>query len=319
MAPKWYKYILLINSLFPFLVYSQNGSIRGLFLKIDTEPQIILCKNELEVNNQGGHLQGVQLQVKDDAEYAIISGSSENYAYYAVVKLDNYKEVLSVNILMHKPFKHAGGMQIFQDLMVIGIEDNTAKDKSKVCIYDLIDPETPPVKPLAMFTRKGEPFRSSAGCCGLTRIGNGYLVVVGDWDTKHLDFYLFDEHKFEQDFNALDPLYTLDTEKMDRSGWSDIEWHPYQNINLLQDADGRSYLVGFGQNDQNENIADLFLVENKDLKEFRLKKLLSKTFNCKQGADFRSGAGISLQPDGKLKIISCASHIKDSLILNVFD
>ena len=69
-------------------------------MKIDTEPQVILCKNEWEVNNQGGHLQGVQLLVKDGMEYAILSGSSGTYAYYSVVKLGNCNEVLSVNILM---------------------------------------------------------------------------------------------------------------------------------------------------------------------------------------------------------------------------
>ena len=288
-------------------------------MEIDTDPQIIRCQNKLEVNNQGGHLQGVQLLVKNEVEYAIISGSSDTYAYYSVAKLDNYNEVLSVNILMHKPFKHAGGIQIYQDLMVVGIEDNDAKDKSKVCIYEIENPDKPPVKPLAMIERIGDPFRSSAGCTGITRIGNWYLIVVGDWDTKHLDFYLCDEHSLKQNIEAFENVYTIDTENIDRSAWLDKEWHAYQNINLLKDTDGKLYLFGFGRNVQNENIADLFLVENKNLKEFGLRKIMSKTFICKHGADFRSGAGIFLQPDGKLKVISCGSHIKDSLVLNVFD
>ena len=321
MAPGCFKFILLISfaKIFPLLTISQNGSFPEFFVKIDTEPQIILCKNDLEVNNQGGHLQGVQLLQRDNVEYAILSGSSGTYAYYLVAKLDHYCEVLSVNILMYKPFKHAGGIQIYQDLMVVGIEDNAAKDKSKICIYKIIDPELLPVKSMAQIEREGEPLRSSAGCTGITRIGDQYLVVVGDWDTKHLDFYLFDEHRLKQNINAFDKVYTIDTEKIDRSAWPDKEWYAYQNINLLKDADGRLYLIGFGQNDQNENIADMFIVESKDLKEFRLIKLISKTFNCKEGADFRSGAGIFLQPDGKIKVISCGSHINNSLILNVFD
>ena len=319
MAPKWNKFIFLIYSLFPFLAFSQNGSIPELFMKIDTEPQVILCKNEWEVNNQGGHLQGVQLLAKDGVEYAILSGSSGTYAYYSVAKLGNYKEVLSVNILMHKPFKHAGGIQIFQDLMVVGIEDNAAKDKSKVCIYEIDNPDIPTVEPLALFERKGDPFRSSAGCTGISRIGNRYLVVVGDWDTKHLDFYLCDEHRLGQEINAFEKVYTIDTDKIDRSGWEDKAWHPYQNINLLKDADGKLYLFGFGRNVQNESITDLFLVENRDFREFSLKKLMSRTFNCQEGADFRSGAGISLQADGRLKVISCGSNIRDSLILNIFE
>jgi hypothetical protein len=203
--------------------------------------------------------------------------------------------------------------------MAVGIEDNDAKDKSKVCIFEIENPVTPSVVSLELVERKGEPFRSSAGCCGITRIGNRYLIVVGDWDTKHLDFYLCDEHRLKQNLKAFEKVYTIDTEKIDRSAWLDKQWHAYQNINLLKDANGKMYLFGFGRNDQNENIADLFLVENKNFKEFGLKKIMSKTFICKQGADFRSGAGIFLQPNGKLKVISCGSHIKDSLVLNVFD
>jgi hypothetical protein len=319
MLLKWDKYVLLVCSFIPFFAHAQSGSIPELFLEIGVQPKILSCRNVLEVNNQGGHLQGVQITIKDEIEYAVLSGSSGTYAYYSVVKLDDYDEVISVNTLMHKPYKHAGGIQIFEDIMVVGIEDNDDKDKSKVCIYKIRNPEKPPVKPLTLNERKGEPFRSTAGCCGITKIGKGYLIVVGDWDTKHLDFYLWDKNRLDQKINAFEKVYTIDTEKSDRSSWADKAWHAYQNINLLKDADGSIYLLGFGRNDQDENIADLFFVENKDLREFSLKKIISKTFFCQQGADFQSGAGIFLQPDGKLKIISCAPHIKDSLILNVFD
>ena len=321
MILRCHKIIVLISFaiIFPLRAIAQHGSIPELFIEIDTEPQIIRCINELEVNNKGGHLQGVQLLVKNEVEYAILSGSSGTYAYYSIAKLDNYNQVLSVNILMYKPFKHAGGIQVFQDLLVVGIEDNDAKDKSKVCIYEIENPDMPPLKPLAMIERNGEPFRSSAGCIGINRIGNRTLIVVGDWDTRHLDFYLSDEQKAGLEINAFKKIYSIDNEEIEKSGWTDKSWHAYQNINLLKDADGKLYLVGFGQNVQNENIADLFFVEHKDLREFSLKKLMSKTFHCKEGADFRSGAGIFFQSDGKMKVVSCGSHINDSLILNVFD
>ncbi len=321
MILSWYKIIVLISIviLFPLSGNSQHESIPELFTEISSEPQIIFCKNELEVNNQGGHLQGVQLLVKDQVEYAILSGSSGTYAYYAVAKLDWYTQVLSVNELMQKPFKHAGGIQLFQDLMVVGIEDNDAKDKSKICIYEIENPEMPPVKPMMMIERNGEPYRSSAGCIAINKIGDRYLIIVGDWDTKHLDFYLSEDQKLEQETNTFDNVYTIDTEIMDRCGWLDKEWHAYQNINLLRDADNQLYLIGFGQSAHNENIADLFLVKDKNSREFSLKKLISKKFNCEEGADFRSGAGIFFQSEGKLKVIACGSNIRDSVVLNIFD
>jgi len=321
MILRWYKILILISFAITFSLRAnaQHSSIPELFTEISPEPQIRFCINELEVNNQGGHLQGVQLFVKDQVEYAILSGSSGTYAYYSVAKLDSYNHVLSVNELMQKPFKHAGGFQVYQDLMVVGIEDNETKDKSKVCIYEIKNPDMPPQKPLAMIERVGEPFRSTAGCIAVTKIGDRYLIIVGDWDTKHLDFYVWDAKKLVRGMSTYKKAYTIDTEKIDKSGWSDKAWHAYQNINLLNDTDGKLYLFGFGRITQNENVADLFLIEHMDMREFSLKKLMSKSFNCREGADFRSGAGIFFQPDGKLKVISCGSHINESLVLNLFD
>ena len=288
-------------------------------MKMDTQPRIISCRNDLEVNNRGGHLQGVQVLERDEGEYAILTGSSSTYAYYSVVKMDTTNEVLSINKLMHKPFKHAGGFQIFQNLMAVGIEDNSAKDKSNVCIYEIDDLEEPTVTPLTLIERKGRPSRSTAGCTGITRIGEQVLIVVGDWDTRHLDFYLCEEGQLRQEPTAFEKVFTIDTERTDRSTWSDMEWHSYQNINLLTDTDGKLYIFGFQHVDQRGNIADLFLVENKGLKEFSLRKITSMTFTCKEGVSFSAGAGVTLQKDGSLKVVACGSHIEDALILNVFE
>lgn len=315
------KIILQISIaiIFPLSGIAQHGSIPELFRKIGTEPHIIYCRNGWEVNNQGGHLQGVQLLIKDDVEYAFLSGSSDTYAYYLVAKLGNYNQVLSVNELMYKPYKHAGGIQVFDDLMVVGIEDNDVKDKSKVNIYRIENPDQPPVKPLVIIERNGEPFRSTAGCVAMSKIDGRNLIIVGDWDTKHLDFYKCNNPNTGEETNKFDRVFTIVTEEIDRSGWSDKAWHAYQNINLLKDTDNQLYLFGFGRNGQDENIADMFLVEANDLGEFSLKKLLSRSFHCQEGADFRSGAGIFFQPDGQLKLISCGSHVRDFLVLNIFD
>ena len=157
------------------------------FKNIEKSPKIIKYKNEKETYNRGGHLQGVQLT--ENSDYAIVTGSSDLHAYYAVVKLDEKPEVISVNKLMEKPFKHAGGFQIFRNLMAVGIEDNSVKDKSKVCIYNIQNPEIPTTEPIAVIDRKGEPLRATAGCVGITKYNNKALVLVGDWDSKHLDFY----------------------------------------------------------------------------------------------------------------------------------
>lgn len=315
---KTYTLLIFLSGILNLPGYTQQPSIPERFRQIDSKAQVIVCRNDLEINNQGGHLQGVQLFTRDDAEYAILSGSSGTEAYYAVAKLDGPAEVLSLNLLMHKPFKHAGGIQIYQDFLIVGIEDNTSKDKSKVCLYQVKDPRKPPVEPLTQTGRSGKPLRSTAGCAGMAGIGDRYLAVVGDWDTKHLDFYLIDENRIEKGVDAFENVYSIDTEKVDRTGWVDNEWLAYQNINLFRDTDGQLYLVGLGQNEEQENRADLYLVEHNNLTEFTLKKLLSRSFDCSEGSSFRSGAGINQKADGTLTLISCGSHIRDSLVLNIF-
>jgi hypothetical protein len=298
---------------------AQGQSIPESFKKIAVQPRIIRCRNELDVNNQGGHLQGVQLLEDGGVEYAVLTGSSSTYAYYSVVKRASQCGVLSINELMSFPYKHAGGFQIFQSLMAVGIEDNSEKDKSNVCIYEIDAPEKPPVDPVTLIERRGDPFRSTAGCTGITKLGNQVLVVVGDWDTKHLDFYLCDEDQLRLESDAFEKVFTIDTERIDTSTWSDKNWHAYQNINLLIDSDGKLYLFGFERVGQREDIAELFLVEHKSLREFTLRKIASKTFHCSEGASFRAGAGVRVQTDGRLKVAACSSHIGDELVLNIFE
>lgn len=298
---------------------AQRQSIPESFKKIASRPKIIRCRNGFAVNNQGGHLQGVQLLESGGVEYGVLTGSSSTYAYYSVIKIGNNCEVLSINEVMRLPYKHAGGFQIFKSLMAVGIEDNSERDKSRVGIYEIEDPEKPPVEPLTLIERRGDPFRSTAGCTGITKLGNQVLVVVGDWDTKHLDFYLCDEDQLRQESNAFEKVFTIDTERIDTSTWSDKSWHAYQNINLLTDSDGKLYLFGFERVDQRGDIAELFLVEHKNLREFTLRKITSKTFYCSEGASFRAGAGVRVQTDGRLKVAACSSHIGNELVLNVFE
>jgi hypothetical protein len=277
----------------------------------------IRFESDLEINNKGGHLQGIQYLKAKGKEYALISGSSGTYSYYSVVKLGSKNEVILVNKLMDKPFKHSGGFQIFENYMAIGIEDNSKKDKSKVCIYDITNPGNITVKPISIIEREGKPMRSTAGCVGIAKYKNKALVVVGDWDTKHLDFY-------NTDFDTLgksefEKVATIKTQKTSRKGWVDKKWESYQNINLFVFNDNELYLIGLGQNGKDENIADLFRLEEDNSGNFSLIKLASKTFQCNNESSFKAGAGVYLNEKGKFQIYSCSYHINHISYLNYFD
>jgi len=313
------KFVLTIISIFLFIYCfgqtSNDELIVSKFNRIEENPKVITFTNKQKINNSGGHLQGVQLIQGDTSNYAILSGSSDSYSYFSVVKLGAESEMISVNKLMDKPFKHAGGFQIFQNYLAVGIEDNSKKDKSKVCIYDISEPENPSLKPLSVIERKGKPLRSTAGCVGITKYKNKALVVVGDWDTKNIDFYSCNVDEIDK--NSFKIEASIDTEKLSKENWIDNNWHPYQNINLFTFSNDL-YFIGLGQNNNQENIADLFSLKEDSSNNFRFKKLATKTFNCEKESSFKAGAGIVLSETVEMKIISCGYNIGNSTQLNCF-
>ena len=310
--------LFLINfmliSHFPNYSESKKFDVISEFNNIGTSPEILIFTNNFEINNSDGHLQGIQGFENEQGNYVFMSGSSGTYSYCSVVKLGNENKVVSINKLMEKPFKHAGGCQIFQNYLAVGIEDNSAKDKSKVCIYDISEPENPLVKPIVIIERNGDPLRNTAGCVGITRYKNKTLAVVGDWDSKHLDFYSTDFGKVNE--SAFKKIASVDTESISKNDWIDNDWHSYQNINLFN-IENKLYLIGLGQTKHSENIADLFEVTEEMSGNFSLLKIATKTFKCTNECSFKAGTGIQFT-DGKFKILACGYNIKSVTYLNVF-
>ena len=283
------------------------------FNRLDSLPEIIRLYNTFDINNSGGHIQGIQYFENVAGNYFFMTGSSDKYSYCLVVKLGFENRVFRLNKLMEKPFKHAGGFQIYQNYLAVGIEDNALKDKSKVCFYDISEPEKPLGQPLAVIERTGEPLRNTAGCVGITGYKNGILVAVGDWDTKHIDFYISESDKIVQ--NGFRKTGSIDTQNLNNKEWIDTDWNPYQNIILLN-TDRKIYLVGLGQNKQAENVADLFEV-NESYGNFSLRKIATRTFYCAKKNTFKAAAGVGFQ-NGVFKIISTGYNIDSVGYINVF-
>ena len=316
MKPVIFLCIFYVVSAFPFTSCSQEKELKVIsdFNEINVIPEIIKFTNSFKINNTGGHIQGIQLFENEDGKYIFMTGSSDTHSYCTVVKLSVENKVISVNGLMEIPFKHAGGFQIFQNYMAVGIEDNSLKDKSKVCVYDISKPENPFTEPEALIERLGEPLRSTAGCIGMTNYKNNALLAVGDWDTRHIDFYISDFNEIEK--NGFNKIGTIDIENISREGWIDDEWHSYQNINLFS-INSKLYLIGLGQNRQSENIADLFDLTEILPGEFSLTKLASKTFDCTNDCSFKAGAGVYYSK-GEFKIIASPYNIYSETVINIF-
>jgi hypothetical protein len=287
--------------------------------KINKEPIALTFKNAKTINNNGGHLQGIQYLNHNEIDYYVMTGSSDTYSYYSIVKLGDENLLISTNKILEKPFKHAGGFQINKNLMAIGVEDNEAKDISKVFVFRIDDPERPPEQPLAIIERNGTTKRATAGCIAITESDEKVLVVVGDWDTAHLDFYSINRDKLGEDGEVFELNYTINSDKMDKTGWSDPNWLSYQNINFIQDKAGRLYLAGITSNDVEENILDLFEIEIQQSFVPKLKKVYSKNFGENVLAKFRWGSGIYFGLDKKLKVVACGENILDVSTIHVYE
>lgn len=316
-------HFLFLLFFIPLISFAQvndqsNNQIINSIKKINATPVSVEFQNSLKINNDGGHLQGIQYVPHQQNNYYVLSGSSDTYSYYSVVKTGNKNLLISTNKILEKPYKHAGGFQIYQNLMAIGVEDNEAKTKSKVFIFQLDDPEKPPREPLSIIDRTGTAKRATAGCVGIITIGEKVLVVVGDWDTRHLDFYRTDLKQLEQGNATLEVEYTINTREMDKTGWIDKNWLSYQNINLIKDDSDKLYLAGMTSGGKGENVLDLFEIESEELSSFKLRKIYSKNFGENKQTKFRWGSGIYCADDMSIKVFSCGENIQDVSIIHEY-
>ena len=289
------------------------------FKQIDAAAHVIRYTNELALNHEGGHIQGVQWMEKEGKEYIVMTGSSSTYSYYTVLRRGGKQEVISVNRILDKPYKHAGGFQINDSYMAIGIEDNEARNTSKVYVYNMADPEQPPQQPLAIIERNGAYERATAGSVGIMKLADKILLVVGDWSSRHLDFYIGDEQLLKGQQANFEKVYTISEKEADKEDWTDQEWPAYQNINLIKDAGNNIFLLGLARNDKEQEVADLFKVETKDFEVFKLQKVASQQFKPKKGTSFKWGAGVVYdEKEGSMRIISSTPHMKGTSILNEY-
>lgn len=296
------SFLIAILGLFPILgVGQQVKNVPEAFESISSEPEVILLNNEIKVPTDGGHLQGVQLIEKNGIEKLLISGSSLTTAYVLQVDLTTRKTDTLIS-LMSEPYRHAGGIQVSEDYMVVGIEDNFTKTVSRVCLYNYRDANLYKARPNVIINREGKAKLQTAGATGLLALDKDYLMVVSNWDSRNWDFYSIDPKKNEQKmlvgFDAPD------------------DWASYQSINLIKDEKA-IYAIGFYQKELLAH-ADLILVSKLETFEPIMEKVLTKTFNCKYEVDFGTAAGLQVDKKGKLHIWGTQRDALKQIVVNKF-
>ncbi|MDB4293232.1 hypothetical protein N9954_07455 [Maribacter sp.] len=294
--------LMALLGLYPILGCGQHvKNVPEAFEAISSEPKLIFLSNEIKVPSEGGHLQGVQVIVQDGMEKLLISGSSLTTAYVLQLDLATQKADTLIS-LMHEPFRHAGGFQVSEPYLAVGMEDNVAKTTSKVCVYSYPDARLYKAQPNVTITREGEAKRQTAGATGIVARDQGYLIVVGNWDSRNWDFYHIDPKQKEQ--------------KMLKSFAAPDHWAGYQAINLIRDNEA-IYAIGFYKKEL-VGMADLILVSRLETFEPIMEKVSTKTFNCNNEVDFGAAAGLQVDKEGKLHIWGTQRDALKQIAVNKF-
>ena len=298
----------------PALLMATSFDVGKLFSKLPSDPEKLILTNKISVNNDGGHLQGVQLYKFNGKEYFYFSGSSSTYGYLAVGQGD---QVRKLHTLMFKPFKHAGGFQIYRDWLAVGIEDNDARNASVVRIYKLEDPLSDLKEPVGVIERSGERERATAGAVAIHQLEKTLWVVVGDWGNRHMDFYKADISSSGGKIQ-FHKTGEIDMTNCSRQGWTDPVARSFQNINLLR-LKNQLYLVGLAADESSDgNVVDVFTLDELSGSNPVLTKVYSRKFKSSPHTKFRWGAGVSFDGEGGLTLYSCGENIGSIIAVSVY-
>ena len=294
------------------------------FAQIPEQDLAISTHDPFDFSFGRGHLQGIQLYSKAGKDYLYLTRSDPKAAYMLKAKLEGKAAtVLSIDTLMLAPYGHPGGFQIYGNYLAVGIEDADKRNTSRVVVYDLEKGDKPWSDPLHIIKRDGEYERVTAGCVGLTQIGNHILMAVGNWHSRDLDFYVCPLDKFKKGENGFRLIQSMNMAQVSKEEWSDPVWHSYQNINLFSDGGDRLYLVGLGGEGaefyelQIANGA-LESMENPTQDAIQIKKLQSKSLTVSGNATFEAGAGISRLSNGALVLLAAPDDVGGSSTISVF-
>lgn len=292
----------LVNAIKP-----PTSNVAKSFQAIPQNPVIFKIQQDTFIAPKGGHIQGIQ---QLDKQHLVISGSSDDKAYFFIAKMKGITRIKKRGIITRMIYinddfpemrhNHASGIQLANNLLAIGTEGGTDTIKSSVVFYDLTNPDNP--KPLNLKINRQE---DTAGAIGLINIGDKMILAVGGWDSDRIDFYVTNTSTFAPlplDFKL---VKTWRKENKNTSGWINTSWGSYQSLNFIKDEEDHLFLTGFHQNGEDAMIADLYQVHLENDAPTILKKIDAKRLFTFEGASFKNGAGLStLNVPRKLNLLA---------------
>jgi hypothetical protein len=241
----------------------------------------------------GGHFQGIQ-RFETAPDRLVLTSDSDTEAYFVIcdVSADGSRgRARPPNKLSVSPLRHAGGCQVVEGHLVVGVDDSVARTSSEIRFWRLT--ARPAELTGLTVRRRGAYRRATAGAVGLSSFQNGAALAVVTWNSDTIDFYLSagDPFRGHAQFNF---LTTWSRTARDQSGWIDPNFGRYQSVNLLTQQDGALFMSAFNRNADGEDWLDLFAVHLDRAPERILTKVAKKHMFCRDGCSFEAGSGISI-------------------------
>eukprot|EP00933_Yihiella_yeosuensis_P060744 TRINITY_DN63518_c0_g1_i1.p1 TRINITY_DN63518_c0_g1~~TRINITY_DN63518_c0_g1_i1.p1 ORF type:complete len:411 (-),score=91.62 TRINITY_DN63518_c0_g1_i1:164-1396(-) len=318
-------------------------SDQGLQFNIGKNPKVFPRKGyNQHVAPYSTHFQSVFRLPHQDGQtgnYFVLTGASDEAAHLFVAKVasadgaghlmgqskgfDVMKDKVIKTIVVDKQYTHAGGPAMFGNYLVVGAEKkcsfidrmgNKCDETSVIHFYDFSDPENPTKLPYTIKRREGP-----AGAVAISKQDDGtFLLIVGRADSAILDFYQSEGTDLATDpkFGSIKHTWRKANLKVQPGRYLDKDFRSYQNLALVDQSDGKRFLVGMTRAPLliGKDWLEVFELSMKGTSP-EITKVASKKTKCK-GCDFYAGSGIFVEsessvlaygvdwnPDGKGRII----------------
>jgi hypothetical protein len=242
---------------------------------------------------KGGHIQGVQQLGK---RYLVVSGSSNDKAYFFIAKMNGQrlskKGKIIKMVYINDDFpsmrhNHASGIQIMDNILIIGTEGGGDPIKSSLVFYDLSDPMNPKA-----LKQKINRQQDTAGAIGICTYNNKIIIAAGGWDSDRVDIYKSNQSSFEHPDLEFSLLKTWQTKHKNISDWATGSWGTYQSLNFVKENDQDLFLVGFYQDAFKQSWAELYEVNLKNNPTDIFKKIKSRLMVGQEDTSFKNGGGL---------------------------
>ena len=268
---------------------------------------------------RGGHLQGIQVRYDavKNRHLVFLTHDSQTVGYLLVVEFaENFRQpgrVIAYQAFpsdgQSPPLRHAGGSQLVDDVLAVGLEDNQQKARSEIQFWNVVNPEKPTQLQHLTLARAGAAKDRTSGAVGLVRRDNDYVLAAANWDSRAIDFYLAADLPLSHPDCRFKPIARWQANSAETSSWRpDSILGTYQAVNLLGDERDRLFLMGLDTTSSGVNVVDIFAVRLDRPPGQILEKLSRKVLELPRENQFRFAGGIWVDRD-QLAILSSQRNL----------